>query len=62
MRTVLILAAGIWLGKQIYNTLSENRAVAREVRLRKRLKQFIQEHLPTLPDTEIQHMITTILK
>lgn len=62
MRTLLIIAAGIWLGKQIYGTVYENWTVAREAKLRKRLRQFMQQHLPALSDTEIQQALTTILK
>ena len=48
MRTVLILAAGVWLGRGIYTALAKNQAREREVNIRKQLERFIKEKLPNL--------------
>ncbi len=62
MRTVLILAAGVWLGRRIYTELAENKAREREVELRKRLDQFIRENQPGLSPAEVQQRVTTFFK
>lgn len=62
MRTVLILAAGVWIGREIYTTLAKNQAREREVKVRKALEKFIQENLPTLPPKEMQKEVENILK
>ena len=62
MRTILILAAGVWIGREIYTTLAKNQAKEREVKVRKALEKFIQENLPTLPPKEMQKEVENILK
>ncbi len=62
MRTVLILAAGVWIGREIYTTLARNQAREREVRIRKALEKFIQDNLPTLEPRQVKKEIDTILK
>lgn len=62
MRTVLILAAGVWIGREIYTTLAKNQAREREVKVRKALEKFIQENLPTLQPKEMQKEVENILK
>ena len=62
MRTVLILAAGVWIGREIYTTLAKNQAREREVKVRKALEKFIQENLPTLTPKEMQKEVENILK
>lgn len=62
MRTVLILAVGVWIGREIYTTLARNQAREREVRIRKALEKFIQDKLPTLQPQEIKREVDAILK
>ena len=62
MRTVLILAAGVWLGLRIYTTLADNKAREREVELRKRLDRFLREKFPTATSDEVQQHISSLLK
>lgn len=62
MKTLLILAAGVWIGRQIYTTLAQNQAREREVQLRKKLDQFIRESLPSMSAAEIKQSIESILK
>lgn len=62
MRTVLILAAGVWIGREIFTTLSRNQAREREVKIRKQLERFIKENLPTLHPKEMQKEVENILK
>lgn len=62
MRTVLILAAGVRIGREIYTTLAKNQAREREVKVRKALEKFIQENLPTLTPKEMQKEVENILK
>ncbi|TAL58256.1 MAG: hypothetical protein EPN85_11935 [Bacteroidetes bacterium] len=61
MRTVLILAAGVWIGRGIYTALAKNQAREREVKIRKALEQFIRENLPSLEPKEMQKKVETIL-
>lgn len=62
MRTMLILAAGVWVGRKIYTTLAENRAREREVQIRKKLEKFIRESLPNLQPADMQKEVENILK
>lgn len=62
MKTILILAAGVWIGREIYTTLAKNQAKEREVKIRKALEKFIQEKLPTLPSAEMKQEVEAILK
>ena len=62
MRTILILAVGVWIGREIYTTHAKNQAREREVKIRKALEKFIQEKLPTLPPAEIKQEAEAILK
>lgn len=62
MRTILILAVGVWIGREIYTTHAKNQAKEREVKIRKALEKFIQEKLPTLPPTDVQKEVEGILK
>lgn len=62
MRTILILAAGVWAGREIYMTLAKNQAKEREVSIRKKLEKFIMENLPSLPPKEMQKEVENILK
>lgn len=62
MRTILILATGVWAGREIYMTLAKNQAREREVNIRKKLEKFIMENLPSIPPKEMQREVETILK
>lgn len=62
MKTILILAAGVWIGREIYTTLAKNQAREREVKIRKTLEKFIQEKLPTLEPKQVKTEIENILK
>lgn len=62
MRTVLILAVGVWIGREIYTTLAKNQAKEREVKIRKSLEKFIQDNLPTLEPKQVKTEIENILK
>ena len=62
MRTVLILAVGVWIGREVYTTLARNQAREREVRIRKALEKFIQDKFPTLQPQEIKREVDAILK
>ena len=62
MRTVLILAAGVWLGRGIYTALAKNQAREREVNIRKQLEIFIKEKLPNLQPDEMKKEVENILK
>lgn len=62
MRTVLILAAGVWIGREIYTTLAKNQARERDVKLRKSLEKFIQDKLPALEPEQAKKEIENILK
>lgn len=62
MKTILILAAGVWIGREIYTTLAKNQAKEREVKIRKALEKFIQEKLPTLEPKQVKTEIENILK
>jgi len=61
MRTILILAAGVWIGREIFTTIAKNQAREREVKVRKKLEQFIKERLPTLQPAEMQKEVENIL-
>ena len=62
MRTILILAAGVWIGREIYTTLAKNQAREREVKLRKSLEKFIQDKLPAIELEQAKKEIENILK
>ena len=61
MRTVLVLAVGVWIGRGIYTSLAKNQAREREVKIRKALEQFIRENLPSLEPKEMQKKVENIL-
>lgn len=62
MRTVLILAAGVWIGRGIYTALAKNQAREREVNIRKQLERFIKEKMPNLQPDETKKEVESILK
>ena len=62
MRSLLMVAVGVWIGRGIYLTLAKNQAREKEVFVRKSLEKFIQEKLPTLSAGERKKEIENILK
>ena len=43
MRTVISLAVGFWLGRQIYLKYSKEEALQKERRLKERLKKLLED-------------------
>lgn len=62
MKTILILAVGIWMGKQIYSARANNLARENDFLLRKKLEDFLNGHFPGLPVAEIKQKIKDILQ
>ncbi len=62
MRTVLTLAAGVWIGREIFTTLAKNRTREYEINIRKQLERFIKEHLPNMEPEAIQKEVSNILR
>jgi hypothetical protein len=62
MRTLLMIAVGVWVGRGIYMTLAKNQAREKEVYTRKALEKFMLEQLPTLSVAERNKEIANILK
>lgn len=62
MRTLLVMAAGIWLGRKISTILAENRTRERELQLRRRLAIFIGEQMPFLRPAEVQKELKELFK
>lgn len=62
MRTLLILATGLWLGHRISDVLSENRTRERELRLRRRLESFISRNIPDIRPTDMQQQLRELFK
>lgn len=62
MRTLLFVAVGVWIGREIYMTLAKNQAREKKVNVRKALDKFIQEQLPGLSAIERKKEIENILK
>lgn len=62
MRTLLILAAGVWLGRRISTVRAENRTRDRELMLRKRLELFIREQMPFMKIEEVRQQLRELLK
>jgi hypothetical protein len=62
MKTIMILAVGIFIGQKISKIQASNLATEKEVSIRKQIQQFLQENLPSLSATEINQTISEILK
>jgi hypothetical protein len=62
MKSLLMVAVGVWIGRGIYLTLAKNQAREREVYIRKALEKFLQEQLPELSATDKKKEIDNILK
>jgi hypothetical protein len=62
MRSLLMIAVGVWVGRGIYMTLAKNQAREKEVYIRKALEKFMLEQLPTLSVADRKKEIENILK
>lgn len=62
MRSLLMVAVGVWIGRGIYLTLAKNQAREKEVYVRKSLEKFMQEQVPTLSAADRKKEIENILK
>ena len=62
MRSLLMVAVGVWIGRGIYISLAKNQTREKEVTTRKALDKFMQERIPTLTVTQRKSEIDTILK
>lgn len=63
MKTILSIAAGVWIGSKFYKTVAENAMKEQEVTIRKGLERFIAENLPgKLSGKQINLEIDQILK
>jgi hypothetical protein len=61
MRNILLVAVGVWIGREIYMRLAYNQSKEREIKIRKRLEQFIKEQHPMLSPAEVANYIKHIL-
>lgn len=59
MRTVIALAIGFWVGRQIYINYDKEEARKKEALAKKRLKQFLEEN--GLTRTEANEQSSEIL-
>lgn len=60
MRTVIALAIGFWVGRQIYINYDKEEARKKEAQAKKRLKKFLEEN--GLTRTEASEQSDEILK
>jgi len=59
MKTVLTLALGFWLGRQIYIKYDRQTALKKEEQIKSRLKSFLEEN--GLTKTEVKETTTEII-
>jgi hypothetical protein len=62
MRSLLMIAVGVWVGREIYMTLAKNQAREKEVYTRKALEKFMLEQLPSFSEADRKKEIENILK
>ena len=62
MRSLLFVAVGVWIGREIYTTLARNQAKEKETKIQKALEKFLQEKLPALTASERKQEIKYILQ
>ncbi len=60
MRTVISLAVGFWLGRQIYLKYSKEEALQKERRLKERLKKVLED--TGLSKSEAKEQTSNILQ
>lgn len=44
MKTVIALAIGFWVGRQIYINYDKEEALKKEAQVKKRMKQFLEDN------------------
>lgn len=54
MRTILSLAVGFWLGRQLYIRYDKTEALEKEKAIREKLKTFLEEHGFTRSEAKAQ--------
>ena len=54
MRTVIALAIGFWVGRQIYINFDKEEARQKEKEAKKRLNQFLEENGLTVKEAKAQ--------
>jgi hypothetical protein len=62
MRSLLMVAVGVWIGRGIYLTLAKNQAREKDVYVRRSLEKFMREQTPNLSAEERKKQIENILK
>lgn len=62
MRTILILAAGIWIGREIFTTRAANLERELKVKTKKNLERFIKENLTHLDPAQMQRVIDPLIE
>ena len=61
MKTVLIFAAGLWVGKEIFTQLFADQLKERDLKIRNNLERFLNQEQPALSKLELQHTLQSIL-
>lgn len=61
MRTILLIAAGVWLGREVFSKQADKRIKEHNLLLSKRLEEFMHKHLPELKAKQIKREIKNIL-
>ena len=59
MRTVITLAVGFWLGRQIYAKYDKDKMQKKEERVKSRLEAFLKEN--GLTRTEVKETVNEII-
>ncbi len=62
MKSILILAAGIWIGQKVFVALAEKQSKEKEDGLKKRLEEFLKEKFPELSSPELKEQIASLIK
>lgn len=62
MRTILLIAAGVWLGREVFNKQADKRIKEHNLLLSKRLEEFIREHLPAMKARDMKREIKELLR
>jgi hypothetical protein len=62
MKNMLLIAVGVWIGREIYMRLAQKQAKGRDLKIQKQLQRFMQDQLPVLTPEETTTYIIQILK